>query len=185
MPYDPTLPVDTDWDLGIDAMAIWFTQSLRSGEVHVIDYHEDIGGGLPACAKVLHEKGYVYGTHTAPHDIEQREIASGATRKQTAANLGITFKVANKIAVDDGIHAVKLLLARCWFDEEKCKHGLNALRHYKRTWNARLNEFTATPVHDANSHAADAFRTFAVRYEIPRQARTAVRWSKQPASPFA
>jgi len=185
VPYDPSLPVDTDWDLGIDAMAIWFTQSLRSGEVHVIDYHEDIGGGLPACADVLNRKGYVYGKHTAPHDIEQREIASGTTRKQTAANLGIKFDVAPKIAVEDGIHAVKLLLARCWFDEEKCKHGLNALRHYKRTWNQRLNEFTATPVHDANSHAADGFRTFAVRYEIPRQARQRVRFREVPASPFA
>jgi hypothetical protein len=27
VPYDPLLPVDTDWDLGIgDAMSIWFSQ---------------------------------------------------------------------------------------------------------------------------------------------------------------
>src|SRR5206468_5622415 len=178
VPYDPSLPVDTDWDLGIDAMAIWFTQSLRSGEVHVIDYHEDIGGGLPACAKVLKDKPYIYGKHVAPHDIEQREIASGLSRKQTAKNLGITFEVAARIAVDDGIHAVKLLLARCWFDEERCKHGLNALRHYKRQFNARMNEFTATPVHDSHSHGADAFRTFAVRYELPRGKRVAPVWAK-------
>src|SRR5216117_4151702 len=138
VPYDPSLPVDTDWDLGIDAMAIWFTQSLRSGEIHVMDYHEDIGGGLPACAKALKDKPYVYGTHYAPHDIEQREIASGLSRKQTAKSLGIEFKTAAKISIEDGIHAVKLLLARCWFDDEKCKHGLNALRHYKRQWNSRI-----------------------------------------------
>jgi len=184
VPYDPSLPVDTDWDLGIDAMAIWFTQSLRSGEVHVIDYHEDIGGGLPACAKALKDKPYVYGTHYAPHDIEQREIASGLSRKQTAKSLGIQFTTAAKIAVEDGIHAVKLLLARCWFDEEKCKHGLNALRHYKRQWNSRINEFTATPVHDASSHGADAFRTFAVRYEGPRQKQYRVRWAPVGASPW-
>jgi len=30
VPYDPALPVDTDWDLGIgDAMAIWFSQTVR------------------------------------------------------------------------------------------------------------------------------------------------------------
>jgi len=185
VPYDPSLPVDTDWDLGIDAMAIWFTQSLRSGEVHVIDYHEDIGGGLPACAQVLNEKRYVYGKHTAPHDIETREIASGLSRRQAAKNLGIDFHVANKISVADGIHAVKLLLARCWFDEEKCKHGLNALRHYKRQFNSRMNEFTATPVHDASSHAADGFRTFAVRYELPRQQRRATQWAPVSPSPFA
>jgi phage terminase large subunit len=181
--YDPSLPVDTDWDLGIDAMAIWFTQSLRSGEIHVIDYHEDIGGGLPACAKVLKDKGYTYGSHWAPHDIEQREIASGLTRKQTAASLSIPFRVVNKIAVEDGIHAVRLLLARCWFDETRCRHGLDALRRYRRTYNQRLNEFTATPVHDAASHAADAFRGFAVRYQQPRE-KHRPRWASVPSSPW-
>jgi phage terminase large subunit len=59
----------------------------------------------------------------APHDIEQREIASGLSRKQTAASLGIQFRVVDKIGVDDGIHALRLLLARCWFDEDKCSTG--------------------------------------------------------------
>ena len=28
VPYDPVLPVDTDWDLGVgDCTAIWFSQS--------------------------------------------------------------------------------------------------------------------------------------------------------------
>jgi phage terminase large subunit len=182
--YDPSVPVDTDWDLGIDAMAIWFTQSLRSGEIHVIDYHEDIGGGLPACAKVLKDKGYTYGVHAAPHDIEQREIASGLSRKQTAASLGIAFQVVPKIAVEDGIHAVRLLLARCWFDETRCRHGLDALRRYRRTYNQRLNEFTATPIHDHASHAADALRGLAVRYQRPRERRQP-RWAPVSPSPFA
>jgi phage terminase large subunit len=37
------------------------------------------------------------------------------------------------------------------------------LMHYRRDYNQRLNEFKATPVHDAASHAADAFRGLAVR----------------------
>ena len=49
---------------------------------------------------------------------------------------------------------------------ERCKHGLNALRHYKRQFNARMNEFTATPVHDSHSHGADAFRTLSNRIAI-------------------
>ena len=48
VPYDPALPVDTDWDLGIgDATAIWFSQSLRGGEIRLIDYYEHSGEGLP------------------------------------------------------------------------------------------------------------------------------------------
>ena len=63
VPYDPALPVDTDWDLGIsDKMTIWFSQSLRSGEVRLIDYYENSGEGIPHYAGVLKEKGYVVKT---------------------------------------------------------------------------------------------------------------------------
>ena len=88
MPYDPALPVDTDWDLGIgDAMAIWFSQSLRPGEVRLIDYYENSGEGLPFYAGVLKDKGYVYGEHWAPHDIRVRELGTGkraASRRRRA-----------------------------------------------------------------------------------------------------
>jgi phage terminase large subunit len=167
LPYDPALPVDTDWDLGIDAMAIWFSQSERSGSIRLIDYHEDIGGGLPASIKVVKEKPYIYGKHWAPHDIEVREISSGLTRKQTAANMGLKFEVTPKLAVDEGINAAQLLLARCWFSESTTGPGLEALRHYRRTWNQRLGVFTEVPVHDVYSHGADAFRGLAVRHQVP------------------
>ncbi len=61
VPIDQALPVDTDWDLGIaDSMAIWFSQSLRSGEVRLIDYYEATGEGFPHYIGVLKEKGYIY-----------------------------------------------------------------------------------------------------------------------------
>lgn len=167
VPYDPGLPVNTDWDLGIDAMAIWFSQSLRSGEVHLIDYHEDIGGGIIECVKALKEKPYIYGEHWAPHDIEIREISSGTTRKQAAAALGINFKVTPRIAVDDGITAAKFLLPKCWFDETKTKEGLDALRQYRRTYQQKFDQFSSKPVHDWASHGADAFRGLAVRHRTP------------------
>lgn len=167
--YDSALAVDTDWDLGIDAMAVWFTQSERTGAVRVIDYHEDVGGGLPAVIKVVKSKPYVYGEHWAPHDIEVHEISSGSTRLQAAAGMGINFKVTPKIAVADGINALQLLLSRCWFDEVKCKDGLEALLHYRRTWNQRLGRFLEEPFHDWASHGADAARGLAVRHQVPRE----------------
>ncbi len=169
VPYDSALAVDTDWDLGIDAMAVWFTQSERSGAVRLIDYHEDVGGGLPVVIKAVLAKPYVYGQHWAPHDIEQTEISSGATRKQAAAGMGINFQVTPKITIADGITAASLLLSRCWFDEEKCKAGLEALLHYRRTWNQRLGRFLEEPFHDWASHGADAFRGLAVRHQTPRE----------------
>ena len=179
VPYDPALPVDTDWDLGIDAMAVWFSQSERSGSIRLIDYHEDVGGGLAGVIKVVKEKPYIYGEHWAPHDIEVREISSGLTRKQSAASLGINFKVTPRIEVEDGINAAKLTLARCWFDNSDAKlvngvkqvgiwRGIECLRQYRKTFNTRLEAFTAVPVHNWASHGADAFRGLSVRHQVPK-----------------
>jgi hypothetical protein len=180
VPYDPALPVDTDWDLGIgDNMAIWFSQSLRSGEIHLIDYHEDSGQGISYYANLLHKRedefGYAYGTHWAPHDIAVRELGTGKSRLEVARSHGIRFEMTPRLTggikgeVEEGIDQARLLLSRCWFNEERCDAGLEALRHYRWDWNTRLNEFKPAPVHDWASHGADAFRGLAVRHQIPRE----------------
>lgn len=173
VPYDPMLPVNTDWDLGIgDAMAIWFTQTVKGSDtIRVIDYYEASGEGFPHYASVLEQKRYIYGTHWAPHDIAVRELGSGKSRLEVARALGLRFQITDRIhggrgeEVEEGIHAVRMLLPRCWFDAVKCAKGLEALQHYRRDYNQRLNEFKATPVHDWASHAADAFRGLAVRHK--------------------
>lgn len=166
--YDPALPVDTDWDLGVgDATAIWFSQTIRGGEVRLIDYYEASGEGVPHYAALLASKGYVYGQHWAPHDIQVRELASGRSRLEVAQSLGIRFKTAPNVPIEDGIHAARLFLARCWFDEAKTRPGVDALSNYRRDYNTRINEFKATPVHDWASHGADAFRYLAVRHKQP------------------
>jgi hypothetical protein len=181
--------VDTDWDLGVgDSTAVWFSQSTRSGEVRLIDYYEASGEGLPHYAGMLQRKGYVYGTHWAPHDIAVRELGSGKSRLDVAAALGLKFAVVPRIhgekgqEVEAGIHAARLLLARCWFDAVKTRPGLEALGHYRRDYNARLHEFTARPVHDWASHGADAFRGLAGRYQPPRSAVSFVNRSVAPAT---
>ncbi len=185
VPYDPMLPVDTDWDLGIDAMAVWFSQSSRSGDVRLVDYYEDIGGGLELAIKTVREKPYIYGKHRGPHDIEVREISSGKTRRQIARGLGLNFDVTPKLGVDEGITATQLFLSRCWFDEVHCKAGILALTTYRRTFNQRLSMFTATPVHDGASHGADAFRGLAVNYKTPVVNQKTREFGYIPATPYS
>jgi phage terminase large subunit len=168
VPYDPMLPVDTAWDLGVgDATSIWFTQSDYSGAVRVIDFYEHSGEGLPHYAQVLRDKGYVYGEHYAPHDIQNTEFGSGRTRLETARGLGIVFQVVPAQKLEDGINAARVLFPKCWFDEQKCEHGLEALGNYRWGWNEQLGEERTKPVHDWSSHAADAFRYLALRQYTP------------------
>jgi len=169
IPYDPAYRVDTWWDLGVgDSTSIWFTQTIGRA-VHVFDYYESRGEGLPHYVQILQQKGYLYGTHNAPHDIEVRELGSGKSRREIAYDLGVNFRVVPKLPVEDGIHAAQLLIARCWFDRSTCKHGLECLRQYHRAYNEKTRSFRATPVHDWSSHAADAFRYLAVGIKENRE----------------
>jgi Terminase large subunit, T4likevirus-type, N-terminal len=167
VPLEPRLPVWTAWDLGVgDSTAIWFVQSSPSGQRRLIDYYEASGEGLPHYAKVLNDRGYTYGGHIAPHDIEVRELGSGQSRLETAARLGIKFTVAPRLSFEDGINASRMLIPQCWFDTDKCAVGIEALCNYRKDYNQRLGEFTARPVHDVYSHGSDAFRYLAVSVDM-------------------
>ena len=170
VPWEPSLAVETWWDLGIgDATAIWFVQ--RSGvEVRIIDFYEASGEGLPHYIKVIQARGYVYGRHLAPHDIAVRELTSGVTRIETARQLGVEFEIAPRLSIEEGIEAVRTLLPRCWFDQGKCGNGIEALSQYRKDFDERLKSWREKPRHDWTSHAADAFRMGAI-------ARPPGRWS--------
>lgn len=161
VPYDKGALVSTAWDLGIgDSTAIWFVQQVGR-EVRVIDYYESSGVGLDHYAKVLQGKPYAWARHIVPHDAAVRELGSGKSRIETLASLGIKVDIAPKMSVDDGINAARLLMARCWFDAEHCKDGLEMLRQYRRAWNEERKTFEPRPLHDFTSHAADAWRYLA------------------------
>ena len=166
--YDPGLEVHTAWDLGIgDHTAIWFFQ--QSGfEIRLVDFYAANGYGLDHYAKVLQDKGYRYGRHILPHDAEVKELGTGKTRIETLRSLGISAEIARKIAVEDGINAVRRILPRCWFDRDKCAEGIKALRQYRREWDEIRKVFYERPLHDWASHPADSFRYLAIGLQEPR-----------------
>ena len=160
IPWEPLLPVHTFWDLGMDDhTTIWFMQEYGM-EYRFIDYYANSGEGLAHYAKELRSKEYVYGKHYAPHDIEVRELSTGISRRRAAKALGINFSVVKKHDVADGIEAVRNVLPRCWFDEEKCGPGIEGLKSYRKEYNEIMKTYSSTPVHDWASHPADAFRMF-------------------------
>ena len=180
VPYEPNLKVITAWDLGIgDSTAIWFAQ-FQGSEKRIIDYYEASGVGLDHYVRMLKDKPYIYGEHILPHDVEVKELGTGKSRKETLGALGLTdITVAPKLPVDDGIQAARSFLATCWFDEDKCERGIEALRQYRRDFDEKGRTFRSRPLHDWTSHAADAFRYLATGYRPaaprrePRQRRSA------------
>jgi phage terminase large subunit len=165
--YDPSVSVTTAWDLGIgDSTAIWFAQHVGA-EVRLIDFYESSGVGLDHYVRVLNEKGYVYGNHILPHDVRVRELGSGKSRLEVLDSLGARpVSIAPSLMVDDGIQAVRSMLANCWFDAEKCDRGVHALRQYHREYDDNGKVWRSRPAHDWASHASDAFRYLAIGYRV-------------------
>jgi hypothetical protein len=163
VPYAPQLTVWTSWDLGIgDSTSIWFCQ--QSGmEVRLIDHYETSGVGLDHYVKVLREKPYAYADHILPHDAEAKDLGTGRTRVETLGSLGLSnIRIIPAQSVEDGINAARLLIPRCWFDAEKCKLGIEALRQYRTEFDEKTKTFRNRPFHDWTSHAADSFRYLAL-----------------------
>lgn len=174
--WEPILPVNTAWDLGLDdAMAVWFYQQLRD-EIRVLAYMQWVGQGFKDVAPILFREKYTYGKHLMPWDIVVREISDGVSRKEKAEALGIKpIVAAKKLSVQDGIQHVRDIFHRCYFDEEGCSSkevgvpgGLDCLNEYKKKWDAKKQIFLPEPLHDQFSHGADAFRTLAVGLEDGR-----------------
>lgn len=182
-PYDPRRPVDTAWDIGIDDYtAIWFIQNdgLRAT---VIDYYETNGEGAEQIVKeALPElnpdeleafrcrhaanrgSGFRYGGHYLPHDVRNREWgAGGRTRALTLMGLGVRpIHVGAALGPEERINAARALLPRVRFNRTpRVMLGVSRLRRYSRKRNDQLGTYTK-PLHDINSHGADAFGEYAV-----------------------
>jgi len=164
VPYDPTHPVNTFWDLGFgDNTSIWFEQSIGF-EFRFIDH---LSGSLQALSyylKAMQERGYTYGLHYLPWDGAAKELGTGRSiQEQIQAVYGKeNVRCAKKLAVTDGIEAVRAIFPKCYFEREKCADGLQSLRHYRYAYDENLRTFKREPLHDWASHDADALRTAAV-----------------------
>jgi hypothetical protein len=180
LPHNPALPVFTAWDLGVgDDTSIWFAQR-SGGWIHIIDHYATNGQPASHYVDVCRARPYNYARHFLPHDVENREWTNGKSRLDTLKALGLKdCKVIPRMAVDDGINAVRLLMPTVRFDSEKCAAGLESLRQYRREYDENKRVFKPAPLHDWTSHDADAFRYLAcglepeaaVPTDIPRYSR--------------
>jgi len=164
--FDPARPVNTFWDIGkTDSTAIWFHQN-RGQHHHLIDYYENAGEDVAFYASILKQKqdarGWQYGQHFGPHDLDQTHWILPGREKvvDVAANLGLRFIVVSRIAnKQDAIEAGRNFLSMCWIDAEHCKQGVEALDNYRKGWDEVAKTWKAKPEHDWASHGSDALMT--------------------------
>jgi hypothetical protein len=162
IPKDELAKIVCSWDLGVsDSTCIWVAQIVGK-EIQLIDCTENHGVGLDYYVSWLRDNGYDKGQQILPHDVRVREMTTGRSRLEVLMEAGLDVTVAPSLSIADGIQAVRRMLPRCWFDMERTKNGLVALRNYRREFNEKQNVFYDKPVHDWSSHFADSFRYLAI-----------------------
>ncbi len=168
VPHDGAVPVYTFWDLGYnDTTAIWFIQADRGGAYRIIDYYENNGESLAHYSRILEEKrqtlGYDIRPLQFPHDGDSHSVQTGKSPAQVMRDLRWQVDVlprTNDKLVD--IDAARMILNKCWFDKNRCKDGIEALKQYRKEYDENRKVFKSRPLHDWSSNAADAFMQFAV-----------------------
>jgi len=158
VPWDPKIGVETYWDIGWDdATAIWFVQQARP-EVRFIDYYETRLAGPEHYAKVLAEKPYRYSRHVMPHDADYGRIETGGkSLKAIMLELGVNVDIGKNLSHEENIQNGRTLFPRCYFDQDKCSKGIDALASWHFNYDTDKKIMGRSPIHDWSSHASTAF----------------------------
>ena len=168
----PTLPVEaspvnTFWDIGRgDMTAIWLHQRIGP-ENRFIRYYEASGEDLVHYTTWLQKQGLMFGKHFLPHEADHKRMGKTPDTNQSLKEMleelmpGQRFEVVPRVSTRmAGIQATRNEFASCWFDEAGCDKGLKRLANYRKQWDKTRGCWKDEPLHDDNSHGADAFRQF-------------------------
>lgn len=160
--HDVSLKTHTVWDLGFaDFMSIIFVQRGNDGILRVIDYIQDNRKPLDFYIQKIKEKPYNYGTDFLPHDAESKHFLTGKSTREVMEQYNRKTHVLPRTDVDEGIQASRRVFSRVVFDDRKTDALIECLQNYKYGVNQSTGAYTQ-PIHDDNSHGADAFRYLAM-----------------------
>ena len=158
--HDPTLKAHAVWDLGWnDSMAIIIVQRAGS-ECRIIDYVEEDHQTLDWYSNLLRSKNYNWGKLYLPHDAVVKDYKTGRSADSLLQSMGWDTEIVPIGDVENGIRLSRMLLPRCWLDKERTLRLQECLKRYRRSINATTDQ-PGKPLHDENSHGADAFRYLA------------------------
>lgn len=172
---EPSLPVETAWDIGYsDDTAIWFYQVIGR-EVRILDYYANHYQDIAHYAVVLkqraerngwryHDKDPLDAFHWVPWDAAPKTLTSGGKSfmEQMWNDHGVRTRLVPNLSKQDGIQAVRKMLPTCWFHDANTVDGRECLINYQREWDEDRKAFKNAPLHDWTSHGADGFRMLAI-----------------------
>lgn len=157
-PYQRSMKVHTVWDLGVgkNMRVGFFQRDTVINRTRMIDHIAGEGSeAIPEIVAKVLKKPYVYGKHFGPHDLEQTDISTGKSRKDTAKALGLNFSVVPDHLVEERINATGIWLDRVDIHKDICKEAIRSMKNYGREWDEKRGMYKDEPLHNWASHDAD------------------------------
>lgn len=170
--YDPNLPVEVFFDLGVDDYTCLIITQWFRGEYRVVGEYFNNGYDLTHYIDKVVEMGIPVDDWYFPHDIAVRELmATGGggrakTREQLLreyfrkANVRGNIRKIKRGRIEDGIEAVRAIIKVLWLDAG-CEYIRECLLNYSKDWDAKLQVWKTVPLHNEFSHGADCLRQLA------------------------
>ena len=161
-PVDTEFPVNLVADLGYtDSCSWWGWQETPDG-YRVVEFYEDDNQPIQHYIDWVKSRPYQVGEVYLPHDARAKSLQTGKSIIEQFLQNGIRPRIVPEMSLQDGIEAARMILPKCWFDEEPTYDGVDHLRAYMREWDERTQTYRNRPKHDQHSHAADSFRYLAL-----------------------
>lgn len=174
VPYDPSKPVSTFWDLGrADNTSIWFAQVVGF-EFRIIDFYQNNQHFIDHYMKALQgvdeqgikadgtRRSYTYLHHWIPPDGQAKTLGAKRTIEEQLRDNGFKVKIVAGESIANGINAARGIFPLCWFDAVNTADGMQCLERYQYEVDPETKEFSQNPLHNFWSHGADAFRYLAL-----------------------
>lgn len=170
--YDPNLPIDVFFDLGVDDYTVLIFVQWYRGQYRIVGEYWNNGYGIGHYLDYAHDTGWDIRDIVLPHDAHQRgtnTAGSGrakstrdvATDHMRLNNYNWGIRVLARSSIADGVEAVRRIIPHISIDTS-CTYIIDCFQNYSKEWDEKLMVWKKTPVHDEYSHGADALRQIAM-----------------------
>ena len=152
VPYEPTVPVYTAWDLGVRdprRSGLRRLSAAKSGSSIITSERRRSRSLRPR----NHEQALSLRRSHRPARCAGQELGHGQEPPRSAGKSWAEKPDDCSDASCRGRHQRRrTIIPRCWFDAAKCARGIDALKLYRSEFDEKLMTLKPRPLHDWTSH---------------------------------
>lgn len=171
--YDPNLPTDVYFDLGVDDYTVMGFVQWHDGEWRLVKEYWNNGYSIDHYLDIALSTGWPIRFFKLPHDGAKRDIGTGDARGRAkplaqiareylrAQESSAKVLILGKGSILEDIEAVRRIIPKLSIDTS-CKYLHDCFLNYSKEWDDKLQVWKETPLHDEYSHGADMLRQIAM-----------------------